>query len=153
MQRKQKISQESCPGKVAVQPQGYPEAPSIYMAQTKTNFRGKQYQLLENMLAKDNMLNALKKVVANKGAPGIDGMEASSLRKQRREWKYVKSCLLSGTHKPMPVRQVNILKPDGGVRTLGIPTAQDRMIQQAVSQKLTAISLTKNSLITATASD
>jgi len=110
------------------------------MAQTKTNFRGKQYQLLDSILAKDNMLNALKKVEANKGAPGIDGMDVSSLRKNlKEEWIHIKSGLLSGTYKPMPVREVKIPKPNGGIRTLGIPTVQDRMIQQAVSQKLTAI--------------
>jgi group II intron reverse transcriptase/maturase len=110
------------------------------VAQTKTNLRGKQYQLLENILARDNMLNALRKVEANKGAPGIDGVEVTSLRKNLKEdWYYTKSALLSGTYKPMPVREVDIPKPDGGVRTLGIPTVGDRMIQQAVSQRLMPI--------------
>jgi len=110
------------------------------MAQTKTNFRGKQYQLLENILARDNMLNALAKVESNKGAPGIDGVEVTSLRKNLKEdWHYTKSALLSGTYKPMPVREVDIPKPDGGFRTLGIPTVTDRMIQQAVSLKLMPI--------------
>ena len=140
MHRRQKISKESCPGKVAVQPQGYPEAPSISVAQTKTNHRGKQYRLLENILARDNMLNALRKVEHNKGAPGIDKMEVPHLRKHlREEWQFTKSSLLSGTYKPMPVREVDIPKPDGGFRTLGIPTVQDRMIQQAVSLKLMPI--------------
>jgi len=141
MHRGQKILKvKSCPGKVAVQPQGYPEAPSISVAQAKTNFRSKQYQLLENILARDNMLNALRKVEANKGAPGIDGVEVTSLRKNLKEdWHYTKSALLSGTYKPMPVREVDIPKPDGGLRTLGIPTVTDRMIQQAVSQKLMPI--------------
>ena len=103
MQRRQKISKKSCPGKVAVQPQGYPEAPSISIAQTKTNLCGKLYQLLENILAKDNMLNALRKVETNKGAPGIDGTEVTSLRKHLKEdWHYTKSALLSGTYKPIP---------------------------------------------------
>ena len=140
MQRRQKISKKSCPGKVAVQPQGYPEAPSISVAQTKTNLRGKQYQLLDNILAKDNMLNALAKVEHNKGASGIDKMEVPHLRKHiSEEWQFTKSALLSGTYKPMPVREVDIPKPDGGFRTLGIPTVTDRMIQQAVSQKLMSI--------------
>lgn len=141
MHRRQKILRnKSCPGKVAVQPQGYPEAPSISVAQTKTNHRGKQYRLLENILARDNMLNALKKVEHNKGAPGIDKMEVPNLRKHlREEWQFTKSTLLSGTYKPMPVREVDIPKPDGGFRTLGIPTVGDRMIQQAVSLKLAPI--------------
>ena len=140
MQRRQKISHESCSGKVAVQPQDYSEAPSISMAQTKTDFREVKYQLLEEILARHNMLNALAKVEANKGAAGIDGMEVSSLRNHlKKEWHLIKSLLLDSTYKPMPVRGVNIPKPDGGVRTLGIPTVLDRLIQQAVAQKLSPI--------------
>jgi len=141
MRIRQKISlDESCPEKVAVQPQGISEAPSISVAQTKTNLREAQYQLLEDILARQNMLNALKKVEANKGAAGIDGMEVSSLRKYlKEEWLLIKSLLLSGTYKPMPVREVNIPKPDGGLRALGIPTVTDRMLQQAISQKLSPI--------------
>jgi len=141
MQSRQKISiYESCPEKVAVQPQGYSEAPSISMAQTKTNFREAQYQLLEDILARQNMLNALKKVEANKGAAGIDNMEVSHLRKHlKEEWKIIKSLLLSGTYTPTPVRKVDIPKPDGGLRTLGIPIVADRLIQQAIAQKLTPI--------------
>ncbi len=142
MQRRQKISKgkESYPEKAAVQPQEYPEAPSITVAQAKTNPRAKQYQLLEKILAKDNMLNALRKVESNRGAPGIDGMEVPHLRVNlKEEWQITKSYLLSGTYRPMPVREVDIPKPDGGLRTLGIPTAADRMIQQAVSLKLTPI--------------
>lgn len=141
MPSRQKISkEESCPEKVAVQPQEYPGAPSISMAQAKTDHRGKQYQLLEEILARKNMLNALRKVESNKGAPGIDGMEVPDLRKNlREEWQFTKSILLSGTYMPMPVREVDIPKPDGGIRTLGIPTATDRMIQQAASQKLSPI--------------
>ena len=141
MQRKQKISKdESCPGKVVVQPRGYLGAPSISRAQTKTDSCGKDYHLLEEILAKDNMLNALERVEANKGAPGVDGMEVPHLRKYlKEEWEYIKSSLLDSTYKPMPVRQVNIPKPDGGTRTLGIPTTVDRMIQQAIAQKLIPI--------------
>lgn len=141
MQRKQKISKcESCPGKVVVQPRGYPGAPSISKAQTKTNSCERKYQLLEEILARGNMLNALGRVEGNKGSPGIDGMEVSSLREYLiKEWKHIRSSLLDSTYEPMPVKQVNIPKPDGGIRTLGIPTAVDRMIQQAIAQKLTPI--------------
>ena len=108
------------------------------MAQTKTSSCEKEYNLLEGILAKKNMLNALERVEANKGAPGIGGMEVSNLRKYLgKEWKHIKSSLLDSTYEPMPVRQVKIPKPDGGIRTLGIPTAVDRMIQQAIAQKLT----------------
>ena len=140
MHRRQKISKESCPEKVAVQPQEYPGAPSIPVAQAKTNHRDKQYQLLEEILARRNMLNALARVESNKGAPGIDGMEVPDLRKNlREEWQFTKSILTSGTYMPTPVREVEIPKTDGGTRTLGIPTVLDRMIQQAVSLKLTPI--------------
>ena len=100
MHKRQKISSyESCPEKVAVQPQDYLEAPSISMAQTKTNFREEKYQLLEQILARHNMLNALKKVETNKGAAGIDDMEVSSLRKYlKEEWHLIKSLLLSLMH-------------------------------------------------------
>jgi len=138
MQRKPKISKcESCLGKVVVQPRGTSGAQSISMAQTKTSSCGKEYQLLEEILARGNMLNALKKVEANKGAPGIDNMEVPHLRKYlKEEWEYIKSSLLDSTYKPMPVREVKIPKPDGGTRILGIPTVVDRMIQQAIAQKL-----------------
>ena len=140
MQRKQKISHESCLGKVVVQPRGYPGAPSVSKAQTKTSSCERKYQLLEKILARGNMLNALKRVEVNKGAPGIDGMEVSSLREYlKKEWKLIKSSLLDSTYRPVPVREVKIPKPDGGTRILGIPTAIDRMIQQAISQKLTPI--------------
>lgn len=82
MQRKQKISKgESCLGKVVVQPRGYSGAQRISMVQTKTSSCGKQYQILEEILARGNMINVLKRVETNKGAPGIDGMEAPHLRK------------------------------------------------------------------------
>ena len=99
MHKRQKISSyESCPEKVAVQPQDYLEAPSISVAQTKTNFRERQYQLLEKILARQNMLNALARVEANKGAAGIDGMEVKSLRKHlKEEWHLTKSLLLSAS--------------------------------------------------------
>lgn len=140
MRRRQKISYESCPEKVATEPQEYPGVPSIPMAQAKTDHRERQYLLLEEILARDNMLNALRKVESNKGAPGIDGMEVPDLRKNlKREWQFTRSILLSGTYIPMPVREVDIPKPDGGFRTLGIPTATDRMMQQAISQKLSPI--------------
>jgi RNA-directed DNA polymerase len=140
MQRRQKISNESCPDSEAVKPQEYGEAPSMHSAPAKTDHRERQYHLMEEILAKDNMVAALAKVEANKGASGVDGMEVPDLRKNlKREWQFTKSILASGTYIPMPVRQVNIPKPDGGVRTLGIPTAVDRMIQQAICQKLVPI--------------
>jgi len=130
MQRRQKTSKEGCPGSKAVKPQEYGEASSMHLAPAKTDHRERQYRLMEEILAKDNMVAALARVEANKGASGVGGMEVPDLRENlKREWQFTKSILASGTYMPMPVRQVNIPKPDGGVRTLGIPTVMDRMIQ------------------------
>lgn len=80
------------------------------------------------------------RVERNKGAAGIDGVSVKSLRKHLKEhWPAVKEQLSQGTYKPKPVRRVEIPKPDGGVRLLGIPTTLDRLIQQALLQVLTPI--------------
>jgi group II intron reverse transcriptase/maturase len=95
---------------------------------------------MEKMLERDNMLQALRRVESNKGAPGIDGMTVKDLRQYVKEnWEVVKDALLKGTYKPRPVRRVEIPKPGGGTRELGIPTVVDRLIQQALSQVLTPI--------------
>jgi group II intron reverse transcriptase/maturase len=84
------------------------------------------------------MQTALKRVESNKGAAGVDGMEVSELRGYLKEhWLEVREALERGTYRPSPVRRVEISKPDGGVRELGIPTVLDRLIQQAMAQVLT----------------
>lgn len=84
------------------------------------------------------MQTALKRVESNKGAAGIDGMEVQDLRGFLKEhWLEVREALESGKYRPSPVRRVEISKPDGGVRQLGIPTVLDRLIQQATAQVLT----------------
>ena len=89
----------------------------------------------EVVFGRENMLNALKRVERNKGAAGIDGMEVGELRSYlKAHWLEVRETLESGKYRPSRVRRVEIPKPDGGVRLLGIPTVQDRLIQQAVSQ-------------------
>ena len=91
----------------------------------------------EAVLGRENMLNALKRVEKNKGAAGIDGMEVKELRSYlKAHWLEVRGILESGKYRPRPVRRVEIPKPDGGVRLLGIPTVQDRLIQQAIAQVL-----------------
>ena len=91
-------------------------------------------------MARENMLAALKRVERNKGAAGIDGIPTEGLRDQlRKEWPRVREELLAGTYRPKPVRRVEIPKPSGGTRMLGIPTVMDRLIQQALSQVLTPI--------------
>ena len=96
--------------------------------------------LMEEILLGENMFKALKRVESNKGSAGIDGMELKDLRKYLHDyWPEIKDMLLSGRYKPTPVKRVSIPKPDGRMRSLGIPTVLDRLIQQAVSQKLTPI--------------
>ncbi len=97
--------------------------------------------LLEGVLRRENMLRAFRRVRSNKGAPGIDGMTVEELGNYLKlEWPRLREELLKGTYRPMPVRQVEIPKPNGnGMRFLGIPTVLDRMIQQAILQVLTPI--------------
>ncbi len=93
--------------------------------------------LLEEILSKSNMEAAYERVVGNKGAAGIDGVEAGGYRAVlQRDWSAIKSQLENGTYKPNAVKRVTIPKPNGGERHLGIPTYLDRMIQQAISQVL-----------------
>ncbi len=92
---------------------------------------------MEEVCERENCLRALKRVKANKGSPGIDGMKVDELPGYlKQHWPAIREQLLSGTYKPQPVRRVEIPKPDGGVRKLGIPTVLDRFIQQAVMQVL-----------------
>ena len=93
--------------------------------------------LMSQILSRENMLQALKRVEKNKGSHGVDMMPVQNLRQHIVEnWLTIKEQILMGTYKPQPVRRVEIPKPDGGVRLLGIPTVTDRLIQQAVAQVL-----------------
>jgi group II intron reverse transcriptase/maturase len=92
----------------------------------------------EAVFEKENLRTALKRVESNRGAAGIDGMDVSELHGYLKEhWLEVREALESGTYRPSPVRRVEIPKPDGGVRQLGIPTVVDRFLQQAIAQVLT----------------
>src|SRR5438132_356508 len=94
-------------------------------------------QLMEEVVERENCKAALKQVKANKGGPGIDGMTVDELPGYLdQHWPAIRKQLLSGTYKPQPVKRVEIPKPDGGVRKLGIPTVVDRFVQQAVMQVL-----------------
>jgi RNA-directed DNA polymerase len=101
----------------------------------------KERPLLEEVLQRDNLMRAYKKVVQNKGAPGVDGMTTIELERFcRNHWQEVRKQIIIGTYIPKPIRKVDIPKPDGkGIRTLGIPTVLDRMIQQAILQILQPI--------------
>ena len=94
---------------------------------------------MESICERNNMKRAIKQVVKNKGAPGVDGMTVRQVKRYlRRHRTKIEQALLNGTYMPMPVRRKEIPKP-GGVRLLGIPTALDRVIQQATAQVLTQI--------------
>ncbi|HEY6272211.1 MAG TPA: group II intron reverse transcriptase/maturase [Terriglobales bacterium] len=94
-------------------------------------------QVMEEVCERENCLRALKRVKANKGSPGIDGMRVGELPGYlKQHWPGLREQLLRGAYRPQPVRRVEIAKPDGGVRKLGIPTVLDRFIQQAVMQVL-----------------
>jgi group II intron reverse transcriptase/maturase len=92
---------------------------------------------MEEIVNRANMQKAYNRVVSNKGAAGVDNMSTGQLKGYlQTDWPRIKEELLNGTYKPQPVRKVEIPKPGGGTRMLGIPTVLDRLIQQAVHQEL-----------------
>ena len=94
-------------------------------------------QLMEKVVDRDNLLTALGNVKRNGGSPGIDGMTVEDLPEYlKRRWPKIRRQLMSGAYVPLPVKRVEIPKPGGGIRQLGIPTVLDRFIQQAVLQVL-----------------
>ena len=96
--------------------------------------------LMEQVVERGNMWRAYERVLRNKGAPGADGMRVQDLKAWlQTHWPTVKAALLAGSYLPREVRAVDIPKPAGGVRTLGVPTVVDRLIQQAVLQVLQPI--------------
>jgi len=96
--------------------------------------------LMEEVLRRENLFAALKRVKANKGAPGVDGMSVEELPSYLREaWPAIREQLLSETYVPSPVREVHLPKPGGGTRMLGIPTVLDRLITQAILQVMSPI--------------
>jgi RNA-directed DNA polymerase len=94
-------------------------------------------RLMEEVCERENLKEALRRVKANKGSAGIDRMTVDGIADYlKQHWPAIREQLLNGTYQPKPVRRVEIPKPDGGVRKLGIPTVLDRFIQQAVMQVL-----------------
>ncbi len=96
--------------------------------------------LMERVVGRKNMMDAYARVVGNKGSAGVDGISVEKLREYlKTRWDRIKEDLLAGRYQPKPVRGVEIPKPNGGVRMLGIPTVVDRLIQQALNQVLSPI--------------
>ena len=97
-------------------------------------------EMLERILSDENIKTAYKRVYANKGAGGVDGVTVQELEEYMSEnWNSIKEQIRTRTYKPQPVKRVEIPKPNGGVRKLGIPTVIDRVIEQAITQILTPI--------------
>jgi group II intron reverse transcriptase/maturase len=96
--------------------------------------------LMEVVCERDNLKLAYQRVMENKGAAGVDGIGVAKFKDHLKQpWPTIKAKLLAGTYNPQPVRRVDIPKPQGGIRTLGIPTLTDRLIQQAMHQMLSPI--------------
>ena len=113
------------------------EGTESFTANCETESPAGGKQLMEEVCGRENCLRALRRVKANKGSPGIDGMKVGELPSYlKQHWLAIREQLLSGTFHPQPVRRVEIAKPDGGMRKLGIPTVLDRFVQQAVMQVL-----------------
>lgn len=93
--------------------------------------------MLEEILSRENMTLAYRRVVTNKGCAGVDGLGVTQLKDLlHTNWSTIKASILEGSYQPHPVKQVDMPKPAGGKRQLGIPTVLDRLIQQAISQEL-----------------
>ena len=106
-------------------------------AESKAESPAKADELMEEILDPENLREALKRVKANKGSAGIDRMTVKEMSDYLKEhWPEIREQVLNGIYKPQPVLRVEIPKPDGGIRKLGIPVVVDRFLQQAVMQVL-----------------
>jgi len=113
---------------------------NAYIAQALMEDSTGKARLMEMICERENRREALKRVEANDGAPGVDGMKCHQLCKHlTNTWQATRSALLDGTYRPLPVRGKEIPKPDGGMRQLGIPAVMDRFVQQAIVQVLVEI--------------
>ena len=124
----ERVSQDA--GKIA-------KAGSAIETRTKADMSG---DLMEAVCERHNLQLAYQRVMKNKGSAGVDGMSIAEFKGHlQRHWQSIKAKLLAGEYIPQPIRQVEIPKPQGGVRLLGIPTLTDRLIQQAIHQVLSPI--------------
>ena len=130
---------EGCLHEVRVEPGDKVGARSISSTSEEGRNDGNDYTsgLLEKILHRDNMNHAYRRVKENKGSHGVDGMSVNELLPYlKQNGNQLRQSILEGTYNPQPVRRVEIPKPYGGKRLLGIPTVVDRMIQQAIAQSL-----------------
>jgi retron-type reverse transcriptase len=126
----------NCHPESGQKPRVTPDSAKVSTASTWTN--AEPDTLMERVLAPANLRRAYQRVVSNKGAPGADGMTVADLAGYVRQyWPTLKVRLLAGEYHPQAVRAVEIPKPQGGTRQLGIPSVVDRLIQQALQQQLT----------------
>ncbi|HAL7881053.1 TPA: maturase, partial [Escherichia coli] len=94
----------------------------------------------EAVITRENLMLAYQRVLENKGTAGVDNLSVAELKPWlKKNWRSVRQALIDGNYQPRAIRRMDIPKPDGGVRTLGIPTVVDRLIQQAIAQQLSAI--------------
>jgi RNA-directed DNA polymerase len=132
----QKLDFSSAPAGEACEAgrEGIESAPAVRATESPANTN----RLMEEVCERENLREALRRVRANKGSPGVDGMTVGGIKDYlKQHWPAIREQLLNGTYEPKPVRRVEIPKPDGGgVRKLGIPSVWDRFIQQAVMQVL-----------------
>ena len=132
-------NRDSCSQRDSAKREGYVRAHRSFRRIWKERDSA-QPELLEKILNKDNLNRAFKRVKANKGAPGIDGITVEEIGAYLREnQKELIERIRRGKYTPDPVRRVEIPKPDGGIRKLGIPTVKDRIFQQAITQRLTPV--------------
>src|SRR6266702_1337841 len=116
---------------------GAGEETESLMATNEPEHPARTNRLMEEVCERENLRDALRQVKGNKGSAGMDGVTVDQLTDYlKQHWPVIREQLLNGTYEPKPVRRVEIPKPDGGVRKLGIPTVLDRFIQQAVMQVL-----------------
>ena len=135
MNRKRQNNQQE----LALEPKDRGEAPARgdeetepFMAKSATENPAFTEQLMEEVCDRENLERAWKRVKRNKGSPGVDGMTIDDAKAfLRQHWPNIRSQLLDGNYRPQPVKRVEIPKPDGGVRKLGVPCVVDRLIQQA----------------------
>ena len=113
------------------------EGPELSVAKHDSESPASTEHLMEEVCQRENLQEALKRVRQNKGGPGVDGMTVNELPDYLMDhWPTIRVQLLNGIYQPQPVKRVEIPKPGGGVRKLGVPTCLDRFIQQAVLQVL-----------------